>query len=148
MIVTFCGHKDTHDRDGSIQVWLTKTVESLILRGANLFYLSGYGGFDSMAACVVKGMKAKYPEIRSILVVPYIDRKPDMKLYDDATYPPLENVPRRFAISKRNQWMVENSDVVVAYVVYTWGGAIKTLEHAMRKKKEIIRYLEAQDNGK
>ena len=140
MIVTFCGHKDIFDNDGTIRSWLTRVVENLILQGADLFYLGGYGGFDRLAASVVWGMKRKYPGIQSVLVLPYLDKKVDAEKYDRTTYPPLETVPRRFAILKRNEWMVSEADVLVAYVLYDWGGASKTLEYAKRKKKEIISF--------
>ena len=45
---------------------------------------------------------------------------------------------RRYAISKRNQWMVDKSDLVIAHVDHDWGGAAKTLEYAIRKKKSYI----------
>lgn len=137
MTVTFCGHKDTYD-DGSIRCWLTETVECLIQRGADLFYLGGYGGFDRLAASVVWDLKQKHNQIQSVLVLPYLDRQVNTSCYDETTYPPLESVPRRFAISKRNEWMIREADVLVAYVLYTWGGASKTLAYAKRKKKEII----------
>ena len=40
--------------------------------------------------------------------------------------------------------MVCSSDVLVAYIIYEWGGAVKTLEYAKRKKKEIIRYTRTE----
>ena len=141
MKVTFCGHKDVFD-NGTIRKWLSDTVENLIQRGADLFYLGGYGGFDHLAASVVWELKQNYPKIQSVLVLPYLDRKVDAICYDGTTYPPQETVPHRFAILKRNEWMVRESDVLVAYVLYDWGGAAKTLEYANRRKKEIIRYSE------
>ena len=73
-----------------------------------------------------------------ILILPYPDRKADMTLYDSTLYPPLENVPKRFAISHRNKWMIEQASVVVAYVEHDWGGAAKTLGQAVRKGLRII----------
>ena len=143
--VTFCGHADVWG-EASLREWLTKTVEQLIERGADLFYLGGYGGFDGIAASVVREQKKAHPNIQSVLVLPYLDRKVDSTGYDRTTYPPLENVPRRFAISKRNEWMVDVSDVVVGYVTHSWGGASKTLEYARRKKKKIISYAEDQES--
>ena len=58
----------------------------------------------------------------------------------------MESVPPRFAISKRNQWMVEAADIVVAYVLHNWGGAAMTLQHAKRKKKEIILYENTEND--
>ena len=74
------------------------------------------------------------------MVLPYLDRTVDTANYDGTFYPPLEKVPRRFAISKRNEYMVNEADIVVAYVTHDWGGAAKTLAYARRKQKEIINY--------
>lgn len=107
-----------------------------------MFYLGGYGGFDRMAASVVWKLKKRYPNVVSILVPPYLDRKINDDIYDGTTYPPLEKVPRRFAISKRNERMVDQADVVVACVACEWGGAAKTFAYAKRKMKQVINYSE------
>ena len=52
--------------------------------------------------------------------------------------PKIEHVPRRFAIAHRNRWMVDASDVVIAYVHHDWGGAYQTLGYAKRRGKMII----------
>ena len=137
MVVTFCGHRSVSQSE-AVRAWLTECVEKLIQEGATKFYLGGYGAFDNMAASVVWKLKKEYPSICSILVLPYLDRKMDAEYYDMTTYPPLETVPKRYAIARRNQWMVQAADVVVAYVCYDWGGAAKTLEYARRYKKRII----------
>ena len=138
-VVTFCGHREFYG-DEAVKRWLWETVEALILRGADDFLLGGYGGFDACAASVVWEMKRKYPAIRSTLVLPYPDRTVDAAKYDGTFYPSLEKVPKRFAISKRNEYMVNEADIVVAYVTHDWGGAAKTLAYARRKQKEIINY--------
>ena len=143
MTVTFCGHSDIYG-DEDVRRWLKETVENLILQGADLFYLGGYGGFDRMAASVVWKLKKQYPNIESILVLPYLDRKMSDDIYDGTTYPPLEEIPRRFAISKRNEWMVDQADVVVAFVGHEWGGAAKALAYAKRRDKAIVNYGEVQ----
>ena len=139
MTVTFCGHSTVYPLN-LVQRWLHEVIEGLIVRGARKFYLGGYGTFDQMAAAAVWEQKRTHPEITSVLVLPYLDRKVFATEYDYTTYPPLENVPKRFAISRRNRWMVDNSDILVAFVTHDWGGAAATLKYAERKKKEIIRY--------
>lgn len=139
MTVTFCGHRELDD-PGAIRPWLEDSVDHLIGEGADRFLLGGYGAFDTLAASVVFQAKKKHPAVRSILVLPYLDRKVDASLYDCTLYPPLEAVPRRFAIVKRNEYMVAQSDVVVACVLYSWGGAAATVRYAERWKKRIIRY--------
>lgn len=140
MVVTFCGHGNMTDTDGIVRIWLRQTVAQLIDEGADKFYLGGYGSFDGMAASVVWELKQTHPHIQSVLVLPYLDKKVFADHYDYTTYPPLEAVPRKFAIPHRNRWMVEAADVLVAYVLHSWGGAAQTLEHALRKKKRIIQY--------
>ncbi len=138
MTVTFCGHREVHEPE-KVSVWLEEVVEGLIHEGADTFYLGGYGQFDMLAAAVVREKKERYPQIRSVLVLPYLDREYDASAYDETLYPPLENVPRRYAILRRNEYMVDHADAVVAYVLYSFGGAGKTLKYAERKQKRIIR---------
>jgi len=88
-------------------------------------------------SCIIL-LKPEYPETESILILPYLDRKVDASLYDSTIYPPLENVPKRFAISRRNKWMIEQADMVIACVDHDWGGAAKTLAMARKKKLPVI----------
>ena len=136
-VVTFCGHNEAGIGE-EIRQRLYRTVEQEIQNGADLFYLGGYGCFDRMAAGVVRELKKKYPHIKSVLVLAYLNREVDMRYYDETTYPPLENTPPRYAISKRNEWLVAQADTVIAYVTHGWGGAAKTLRYAERKHKCII----------
>ena len=141
MIVTFCGHREVHEPE-KVKAWLEEVVDRLIHDGADTFYLGGYGQFDALAAAVVREKKERYPQIRSVLVLPYLDREYDASAYDETLYPPLENVPRRYAISRRNEYMVDNADVVVAYVIVGFGGASKTLKYSESKQKRILRYAD------
>lgn len=139
MIVAFCGHNEVTNPDG-VRRWLEHTVGDLIQRGATTFYLGGYGGFDRLAASVLHKVSAANPSVESILVLPYLNREAEDDLYDGTIYPPLENIPKRLAIIKRNEWMVDHSDVIVAYVLHEWGGANAMLKYGLRKGKEVIRY--------
>lgn len=137
MNVMFCGHGQ-YRYTPEIRERLEREVEQLILDGATMFFHGGYGQFDHMAASVVWRLKGKYPHIESVLVLPYLDRAVDASIYDSTTYPPLEKVPRKYAIARRNRWMVENSDVIIAFVRHSWGGAAVTLEYAERKGLRVI----------
>lgn len=139
MIVTFCGHGDTIGSE-PLRKWLRLTIAELIEQGANLFYHGGYGSFDRLSAVAVWEAKNTHPNITSILALPYLDRKVSAEYCDFTVYPELERVPRRFAISKRNEWMVDIADTVVAYVTHDWGGAATTLSYAQRKQKNILNY--------
>lgn len=139
MTVAFCGHAQISQSE-KIEKWLYDVTQKLIEQGATTFYLGGYGAFDSLAASVLREQKKRYSQIELVLVLAYLNTGRDTSGYDSTVYPLLETVPRRFAISHRNRWMVESADVVVAYVLHDWGGAATTLRCAKQKKKQIISY--------
>lgn len=141
MKVTFCGHKELTDRTTARQ-WLQSVCRELVLQGADEFYLGGYGAFDSLCASVLRELKSENDYLQLILVLPYLNSNIITDGYDETIYPPLESVPKKFAILRRNEWMVQESDIVVAYVNHGWGGAAKTLQYARRKRKRIILYGE------
>lgn len=141
MRVTFCGHKEVADRE-HVEQWLRRVCAGLIERGADKFFLGGYGNFDFMCASVLRNLQKTHPSIRLILVLPYLNSTLLTEGYDETVYPPLESVPKRFAIVRRNEWMVRESDAVVAYVIRGFGGAAQTLDYARRQKKPIICYAE------
>lgn len=142
MTVTFCGHRQIYDRS-EVEPWLTQTIQALINEGADCFYLGNYGAFDRMSAWVLGSFKKKYPHIRVVLALAYRAQEYDAYLYDEVIYPLSDNHSRKYNIIRCNEWMVRQSDVIVAYVLYSWGGAAKTLDYAQTKKRRILQYPEA-----
>ncbi len=143
MVVTFCGNREiSYSYLEETEKRVRFEVERLINAGATEFLLGGYGKFDHLCARIVKELKEKYPHITSVLVVPYIDKDYDKNLYDYSIYPEIERTPKKFAIVKRNEYMVNRADVVVTYLETTFGGAYKTSLYAKRKKKIIIDIFE------
>ena len=139
MIITFCGHSDyiTCEADAEL---IIKTIEEASNRQCVEFYLGGYGNFDNFARRCAKKYQEGHPDCKLYLITPYIDsnnRKlaEAQELYDDIIYPGLENVPKRFAISRRNEWMVNQADYVIAYISRQHGGAYKTFLYAQKKGK-------------
>ena len=144
MIVTFCGHRDFVE-NADIEERLAALIEKYARNSDRLLcYNGGYGNFDYFAAKCVQQLQRQYSNIRNWLVLPYIDQPfldriaTFKNLFDETIYPPMENVPKKYAIIRRNEWMVDSADIVIAYVTYSWGGAARTLEYARRKKKNII----------
>ena len=144
MIVTFCGHRDfveTAEAENQLTMFLEKYARENVRL---VCYNGGYGNFDYFAAKCVQRMQEQYSNIRNCLVLPYIDQPFLERIeifknhFDETIYPPLESVPRKYAIIRRNEWMVDSTDIVIAYVTYSWGGAARTLEYAKRKNKNII----------
>lgn len=56
----------------------------------------------------------------------------------------IELVHPRYAISWRNNWMLQQSDIVVAYVTHSWGGAAQYMKKAIRSGKTVINLFDAE----
>ena len=137
MTVTFFGHKDTPKE---IEPTLRSTLINLIENhGATEFYVGNNGNFDTTVRRQLKDLSHTYPITYSV-VLAYLPTEKNK--YDDLTntiYPEgIESVPKRFAISYRNKWMVEQSDIVVTYVARTYGGAWQFKAMAERQGKTVI----------
>ena len=144
MIITFCGHSNFIESNDMEKKLLSILTESVGDSQADL-YLGGYGSFDAFALKCAKKFKASHPDTNLFFITPYItenyqkNRLQQMaREYDAIIYPDIENVPPRFAITYRNKYMVEKSDIVIAYITHTWGGAYQTYKYAKRKRKRII----------
>ena len=143
MIITFFGHSNCLFNDDIKKQLKNILLDEIIKNPTCKYYLGGYGDFDGLCLKTLRELKHYFPTIEILFITPYLDKNYS-KLefaknhYDDVIFPPLESVPRKFAILKRNEWMVNESGLVIAYVMYSWGGAAKALEYAKRKKKRII----------
>jgi len=143
MTVCFCGHSKLYSSYDSIKTQCLEIVREQIKKGADCFLIGDYGDFDSLAASVCLTLRKEHL-IEVCLVLPYykphIDdyTKQRYNRFDSVITPPLEDTPHRYRIIKANQYMVDQADMVIAYV-RTSGGAAKTLEYAQRKMKTIIK---------
>lgn len=52
----------------------------------------------------------------------------------------IEVVHPRYAISWRNKWMVNESDIVVCYINRSWGCAAKYVEMATKKRQNNYQF--------
>lgn len=140
-ICCFFGHRRLAD---FVIPLLQEQVEKLILDcGVKQFYVGGCGDFDSYATTVVRRLKKKYSDIKIFLIPAYFyvierDKIYIANHYDGTIFPDIENVPKRFAIVRRNYWMVEQCKYVISYVEFTWGGADHAVRYAKRKKRIVI----------
>ena len=90
----------------------------------------------------MKKLSGTYPHIRYSVMLAYMPAKQDeldTVDYSDTVYPDeLADIPRRFAVDRRNRMMLELADIVVTYVRCPGGGAAKFKELAEKNGKEII----------
>lgn len=143
MVVAFFGHKDT---PSSVKPLLEQTVQRLIEENEEIaFHVGAHGAFDLMAQGVLGQAARKYSQITCHIVLSYIPAEKNSEQYALPTLVPedIESVPKRFAISFCNNYMVNECDVVVCFITHDWGGAAQFVEKAMKKGKVIFNLAEA-----
>lgn len=150
MIISFIGHRSLNHYNGLFERVQQAIIENIGFVERVVFLCGGYGDFDDLCAQVCRSIKAKRGNCEISFVTPYmtvaqqekIKGLMKLKLYDSVVYPPLEQVPLKFAICKRNEWMIDQSDFIIACVEHSFGGAYQSLNYARRKEKRIVNLAE------
>lgn len=139
-ICCFAGHGNLNYKDELKNLIYNKCIELITVNYVREFWVGNYGNFDTMAANIVRELKHEYPEIELNLIIPYLTAEiNNYKEYDNIIMVDIPlNTPKRYWILKSNQYMINQSNYLVAYVNYSFGGAVKTLEYAKRRKHIVI----------
>ena len=145
-ICIFFGHRNTSD---AIRPALYTEIEKHITDyGVTTFYHGGKGSFDWLADSVLQELKKKYPSLKIYQILYKMPGKKENEPERDGRetmYPDgLETAPPKFAITKRNKWMVQECTHLIACVRFTWGGAYDALELAKQKKKQTVNLAEPE----
>ena len=139
-VCTFFGHRDC---PSTIKPLMRKVIIDLIEnQNVVTFYVGQQGSFDFLVRTVLSELAEEYPRIRYAVVLARLPQQ--SKTYDPLDYSNtllpegIENIPPRFSINWRNEWMLKQSSVVVTYVTHSWGGAAQFTKLAERQRKVII----------
>ena len=135
---TFFGHRDCPD---TIKPKLREVLVDLITNhGVGMFYVGHQGQFDAIVRGTLRELKKEYPQINYAVVLAYMpSKKSENEDYSDTMIPEgIETVHPRYAISWRNNWMLQQSDYVIACITHTWGGAYQYVAKASRLGVKII----------
>lgn len=124
----------------NVEQKLKEIIHNVILQGYSIFYDGGYGYFDELSTKIILDIKVNNPNIKLIKVLTnYSQSKKYPDYYDETILPELEEYFYKQRIIKRNQWIVDNSDIVICHVIHEFNsGAYKTLQYAIKKHKKII----------
>ena len=141
MTCTFFGHRDTDKK--RVKAPLMSTLIQLIEnKKVDTFYVGNEGGFDLLVRNTLKELKEIYPYINYSIALAYVPKEKEeaQRLDYDLTFVPdgVEEAPIKFAIDRRNRWMIKRSDYVVTCVNSIIGGAAKYKEIAEKKGKIVI----------
>lgn len=141
MTVTFFGHKDTpKEIEPTLRTTLVDLIEN---HGATEFYVGNNGNFDTMVRHQLENLSQTYPITYNVVLAYLLTKKNEYEDHSNTILPEgIETVPKRFAISYRNKWMIKQADIVITYVTRTYGGAWQFKVIAQRQGKTVIELSE------
>ena len=134
---TFFGHRDAgKEVEPILRMTLIDLIEN---RRITLFYVGNQGGFDNMVKKTLRSLQRQNYRIRQYTVLAYLPQDRQEEPETDTLFPEgLEFIPKKYAISWRNRWMIEHADIVITYVKRPFGGAAQFKEVALKKGKEVV----------
>lgn len=143
--VAVTGHRDMSR--GIDDKKLQDILVSLIERGYRTFYLGLALGFDTYCFRTLYLLKKKY-KLKLIGCAPYENQSEKWSVRDKEIYRYMCSLcDERVAVSenyypgcmmKRNAYMVDRSEVVLAYLNKSAGGTYNTVKYAVSQGKKII----------
>lgn len=144
----FTGHRKIPPEDlEQISRRLENILIQLIEKGYKYFGAGGALGFDVLAAQTVLKLKAVYPYIKLILVLPCESqaeywKREDKILYEDIKLQSDKVVYTSKAyfsgcMHKRNRHLVDNSSCCICYLTQETGGTAYTVQYAKEKKLTV-----------
>lgn len=138
MICTFFGHRDC---DYKLEPLIeSKTIDLIENYDVKNFYVGNNGNFDIMVKKVLMKLSQEYPQIKYYVVLAYLPKaENEFSDFQNTIYPEgLETVPPKFAISKRNDYMIKESKYLICYCNRTYGGAYKFMKKAEKKGLKVF----------
>lgn len=133
----FIGHRAF---SAEIKKPLVSVLEELIKeKKVTRFYVGTQGKFDRVVYDVLCELEKQY-SIQIFVVLAYLNRDGDVYYDGEKTIYPdeLAKTPLRYAIRKRNSFMIDKADYLVAYINTPYTNAYGNVLEAIRKKKKII----------
>ena len=145
----FTGHRNIEKSEyDALAKRLFLTVDALYREGVYTYYCGGALGFDTVAAVTVLNMKAHYPHLRLVMAIPCPEQSAYWSAADKALY---ESILRRAdecvtlsphytrdCMMKRNRYMVDHAELLIAYVKRETGGSAATRRYAQKKGLTIL----------
>ena len=144
VVCTFFGHGECYGLDATV---LRDAIEELIKQGVGEFLVGNHGQFDGMVFSCLRALEKEYPEILYSVALAYLPTgKENYDIYHGHSFYPegLEIGPARFAIERRNRYLIDSSDICLCYVNHRFGGAYKFACLAKRRGLQIINIGNAQ----
>ena len=141
MVCTFFGHKDAPD---SIKNELKSAINHLVnLYGVRMFYVGNNGSFDSLVQRTLIEIQKECPAVSFYVVLSYLGEHAVSAEQEKTILPEGQELALpRYAISKRNGWLINKSNFVIAYVRHRYSNSWKWLEKSRKRGLTVINLAE------
>ncbi len=148
--VAFFGHRTLTHLKQKVRKQLETTIRELIKNGYTNFMMGTYGEFDKLCLDVCREIRTDFPKINIIVVLcnlNYLKKNENIDfsridVFNDVKtiFYPVEDTFYKNKIIKTNQYIVNDSDLIVAYVDMTEpiSGAKRAVKFAQKLNKPII----------
>ena len=133
---TFIGHRDC---DKSIKEKLYLAIEKLINENnVTTFYVGTHGYFDYYAYKALCELE-KICNIKILVVLSHLNNIPDYCKGAKTVFPEsVEKSPYKYAIIKRNEYMIKNSEFMICFINHTFSNTYNFVKLAIDKHRHII----------
>lgn len=143
------GYDATNEGNQKVIAYLWNIIGKSINHGFNTFITGMALGIDQWAAKIVNEYKQLHPEIKLIAAVPHKGHGNNWPEYSqqerdkvlgmcDEVFMVSDEPFTNWCMQKRNEWMVDNSDYVVAVWDGSTGGTGNCVKYAKKEEKRIV----------
>lgn len=152
----FSGHRKIEsDKIDILCQRLENTVRKLIADGYMDFYTGGAVGFDTLAAQAVLTLEEEYPDIRLHVIKPCENQT---RGWSDENREKHDKINEKAfevkclsqgyydgCMQVRNRFLVDNCNLLVAYLTKSDGGSAYTVRYAEKSGKTVINLAEVDE---
>lgn len=136
MNCVFFGHRDAPQ---IVKEKIKDAILNLLNEGYRSFFVGNNGSFDALTQAALQEVGEKNPELKYNIVLSRIDEsalngKQEMTIFPEGG----ERFLPKYAILKRNDWMLKRASVLVVYLLNSYSNVAKYVKRARKKGIRVI----------
>ncbi len=136
MVCTFFGHRDAQP---CIREKLKEEIYKLVEIGVDSFLIGNNGNFDFIVQNLLSEICKETPFIDYKIVLSKLNEQVLSKNQEKTVFPlGFETFSPRFAISKRNEWLIKNSSFAIVYAKNKFSNSHKLLLKSLKSGLTVI----------
>ena len=140
MVCTFIGHRNA---PFSVKESLENEILALINQGVQEFYVGNNGYFDLLVQEIMFALAPMHKGVRFEIVLSALNEKTLTDKPLPTVFPEeLAKGPKKFAMCKRNDYMIKKSSFVIAYATNTFSNSFKFIQKAQKRGCTVINLAE------